>query len=144
LPTAQRLTILKRLCLTDRLPPAQADALLAYLAAGSAGEPQARVWRLHQLSLLLALDRQTELETLLARWTHDDPAEPTWHIAFGYLLATQNQPTGTALDVLTQLREDLVTQYAASGPKPLADTPDQAAMINLASVLLDLDTALTK
>jgi len=26
----------------------------------------------------------------------------------------------------------------------LADTPDQAAMINLASVLLNLDTALTK
>ena len=28
-------------------------------------------------------------------------------------------------------------------PEP-ADTPDQAAMINLASVLLNLDTALTK
>jgi hypothetical protein len=45
---------------------------------------------------------------------------------------------------LTTLREELVTQYSATGPKPLADTPDQAAMINLASVLLNLDTALTK
>lgn len=71
-------------------------------------------------------------------------AGPREKLAFGYLLATQNQPTVKALDVLTQLREDLVTQYSASGPKPLADTPDQAAMINLASVLLNLDTALTK
>jgi hypothetical protein len=48
------------------------------------------------------------------------------------------------LDVLNQLREDLVAEYSASGPKPLAETPDQAAMINVASVLLNLDTAITK
>ena len=65
-------------------------------------------------------------------------------LAHGYMLATQIEPTDQALNVLTKLREDLVTQYSADGSKPLADTPDQAAMINLASVLLNLDTSLTK
>ena len=86
-----------------------------------------------------------EMARSLAQKMEQAPgAGPREKLAFGYLLATQNQPTDKALDVLTQLREDLVTQYSASGPKPLADTPDQAAMINLASVLLNLDTALTK
>ena len=86
-----------------------------------------------------------EMARSLAQKMEQAPgAGPREKLAFGYLLATQNQPTVKALDVLTQLREDLVTQYSASGPKPLADTPDQAAMINLASVLLNLDTALTK
>lgn len=71
-------------------------------------------------------------------------AGPREKLAHGYLLATQSQPSDKALDVLTQLREDLVTQYSATGAKPLGDTPEQAAMINLASVLLNLDTALTK
>jgi len=91
LPMAQRLTILKRLCLAGRLPPEQVEALLAYLAKGAAREPQARVWKLHQLSLLLALDRQEELETRLLAWVRDEPAEPTWHIALGYLLARHNR-----------------------------------------------------
>lgn len=65
-------------------------------------------------------------------------------IAHGYLLATQRPASDQTLTVLTKLREDLITQYTATGPKPLADTPDQAAMINLASVLLNLDTAITK
>ena len=86
-----------------------------------------------------------EMARSLAQKMEQAPGSgPREKLAFGYLLATQNQPTDNALDVLTQLREDLVTQYAVSGPKPLADTPDQAAMINLASVLLNLDTALTK
>ena len=86
-----------------------------------------------------------EMARSLAQKMEQAPgAGPREKLAHGYLLATQNQPTDKALDVLTQLREDLVTQYSASGPKPLADTPDQAAMINLASVLLNLDTALTK
>jgi hypothetical protein len=71
-------------------------------------------------------------------------AGPREKIAEGYLLATQSQPSAQALDVLNQLREDLVAEYSASGPKPLAETPDQAAMINVASVLLNLDTAITK
>jgi hypothetical protein len=71
-------------------------------------------------------------------------AGPREKIAEGYLLATQRQPSNQALDVLNQLREDLVAEYSATGPKPLADTPDQAAMINVASVLLNLDTAITK
>ena len=71
-------------------------------------------------------------------------AGPREKIAEGYLLATQSQPSDQALDVLNQLREDLVAEYSASGPKPLAETPDQAAMINVASVLLNLDTAITK
>ena len=71
-------------------------------------------------------------------------AGPREKIAEGYLLATQRQPSDQALDVLNQLREDLVAEYSASGPKPLADTPAQAAMINVASVLLNLDTAITK
>ncbi|MGA0093978.1 MAG: PSD1 and planctomycete cytochrome C domain-containing protein, partial [Chthoniobacterales bacterium] len=65
-------------------------------------------------------------------------------IARGYLLATQSRASEQTLDILNKLREDLVSEYTASGPKPLADTPEQAAMINLASVLLNLDTALTK
>ena len=91
LPMAQRLTMLKRLCLAGRLPPEQVEALLAYLARGAAQEPQARVWKLHQLSLLLALDRQDELETRLTAWVRDDPAEPTWRFALGYLLARRNR-----------------------------------------------------
>ena len=71
-------------------------------------------------------------------------AGPREKIAEGYLLATQSQPSDQALDVLNQLREDLVAEYSATGPKPLAETPDQAAMINVASVLLNLDTAITK
>jgi hypothetical protein len=86
-----------------------------------------------------------EMARSLAKKMEQAPgAGPREKLAHGYLLATQNQPSDKALDVLTQLREDLVTQYSATGPKPLADTPDQAAMINLASVLLNLDTALTK
>ena len=69
---------------------------------------------------------------------------PREKIAEGYLLATQRKPSDQTLDVLNKLREDLIAEYSASGPKPLADTPDQAAMINLASVLLNLDTAITK
>jgi hypothetical protein len=65
-------------------------------------------------------------------------------IAHGYLLATQSQPTDRAIDVLTTLCQNLTTKYSEIGPKPLAETPDQAAMINLASVLLNLDVVLTK
>ena len=86
-----------------------------------------------------------EMARSLAKKMEQAPgAGPRAKLAHGYLLATQSQPSDKALDVLTNLREELVTQYSATGPKPLADTPDQAAMINLASVLLNLDTALTK
>jgi hypothetical protein len=91
LPTAQRLTVLKRLCLTNRVPPAHTATLLAYLADASVRGPETRVWRLHQLSLLLMLDRGQELETALARWVQDDPAEPIWRIALGYCLARQDR-----------------------------------------------------
>lgn len=86
-----------------------------------------------------------EMARNLAQKMEQAPGEgPREKLAHGYVLATQSQPSNQTLDVLTGLREELVEEYAAKGPKPLADTPDQAAMINLASVLLNLDTALTK
>ena len=69
---------------------------------------------------------------------------PRDKIAHGYLLATQQQPTNETLDELLSLRSDLISEYSKTDFKPLADTPDKAAMINLANVLLNLDTALTK
>jgi hypothetical protein len=91
IPTAQRLAVLKRLCLTEGAPPARAEALLAYLAAGTASPADARVWKLHRLSLLLALDQRRELEEVLTGWVRDEPADPTWRIALGYCLARQDR-----------------------------------------------------
>ena len=86
-----------------------------------------------------------EMATHLAEKMEAAPADSTRQkIAHGYFLATQQQPSSKALDELESLRSDLIAEYSKADHKPLGESPDQAAMVNLASVLLNLDSALTK
>lgn len=81
----------------------------------------------------------------LARRLSDHPeAGLREKFAYGHLLATQREITDRGLDVLESLYRDLVEQYRTTSFANVAESAEGAALVNVASVLLNADTALTK
>ena len=67
-------------------------------------------------------------------------------LSFGYRIATSSRPTPEVLAELTRAYHDIEKEYRENPQlmKGIAGTPDGAALTVLASLLLNLDAALTK
>lgn len=65
-------------------------------------------------------------------------------IAQGYLLTTQQEIPTPSLDVLEKLHGELVEDYQSVPYDTLAKSAEEAAWVNIAGVLLNIDSALTK
>ena len=65
-------------------------------------------------------------------------------LAYAHLLSTHREPTAYSLETLEALYRDLVEEYQNNDFKTLANTAEEAAWVNLAGVLLNIDLALTK
>ena len=88
-----------------------------------------------------------EASQALARRMLDAGETPEEQIAFGVLLATCREADLTELDKLSRLYADTLQTLAARSPREATDHPtelSEAAMANVATVLLNLDEALCK
>jgi len=65
-------------------------------------------------------------------------------ISHGYKLATQQQPSAATVKTLTDLYQQLVTDYKSQEHSKLAASPEEAAMVVIANALLNIDSAITK
>ena len=91
------------------------------------------------------LFRSLECAQQLARRLDEDPqAGLRDKIAHGHLLVTQREITERGLDVLETLYHDLVEEYRETPFAQVADSVEGAALVNVASVLLNTDIALMK
>jgi len=83
---------------------------------------------------------------LARRMKYKTEGTPEEKIAFGYRIATSQRPDAGTLALLVETFKDLEKTYKAN-PKQMvgmAGTPDGAAYTVLASLLLNLDAAITK
>ncbi len=65
-------------------------------------------------------------------------------ISHGYKLATQQVASAATIKTLTNLYEQLVTDYKSQVHSKLAASPEEAAMVVIANALLNIDSAITK
>ncbi|MBK1856484.1 PSD1 domain-containing protein [Verrucomicrobiaceae bacterium 5K15] len=83
---------------------------------------------------------------LARRMKYDTQGTLEDKIALGYRLATSHRPDTKTLELLVQTYQDLESNYRQTPAemKGMAGTPDGAAFTVLASLLLNLDAAITK
>ena len=70
--------------------------------------------------------------------------EPRAKFAYGHLLTTQLKASEATLNILENSFHDLKDTYTQESTGTLADSSEAAAYVNLASILLNIDSALTK
>lgn len=89
---------------------------------------------------------QEATTSLARRMKQETSGELDAELSFGYRIATSRAITSDRLTELRNLYQQLVAQYTADPVtmKSLANTPDEAALAIVASVILNLDESLTR
>jgi hypothetical protein len=88
-----------------------------------------------------------EAATALARrMERQSPGDLDGALAFGFRASTSRTISSDRLDVLRGLYQRLTKEYASEPSilKGMEETPEQAAMVIVASVILNLDESLTR
>lgn len=81
----------------------------------------------------------------LAQIMADYPkTEPREKLAHAHLLTTQREASDATLNILETSYQELKDAYADESTGTLAENSEAAAYVNLASILLNIDSALTK
>jgi hypothetical protein len=100
------------------------------------------------LQALITLNDPAHIEAAqgLAKRMESHTADPRGQLAFGVLLATQQEATPAMLDELASLLSDAKTEYEKTPAESakLGPNPDSAARVLVANTILNLDSALNR
>ena len=78
----------------------------------------------------------------LARTMQDYPASGLHEkFAHAHRLTTQHEISESALDILASTYQELVEEYKETPFEKIAESAEEAAYVNVASILLNIDSA---